>query len=92
MPAFTRWKMDTNSILVWIIVGGIAGWLADKFVSSVSLGLVTAIIVGILGAFIGSWLFGVLGISIGGGIVATIIVAFIGAVVLLLIVGAVRRR
>ena len=92
MPASTRWKMDTNSILVLILVGGIAGWLADKFVASVKLGLVTAIIVGILGAFVGSWLFGVLGISVGSGIVATIIVAFVGAVILLLIVGAVRRR
>jgi uncharacterized membrane protein YeaQ/YmgE (transglycosylase-associated protein family) len=84
--------MDTSNLVWIIIVGGIAGWLADKFVASVKLGLVTAIVVGILGAFIGSWLFGVLGISIGVGIVPAIIVAFIGAVILLLIVGAVRRR
>src|SRR3990172_6211021 len=40
--ALHGWKMDTTNILVWILVGGIAGWLADKFVSSVRLGLVPA--------------------------------------------------
>ncbi len=84
--------MDINSLVLWIIVGAIAGLLADRFVASVSLGLGAAIIVGILGAVVGSWLFGQLGVSIGGGIVGVIIVAFIGAVILLLIVGAVRRR
>ena len=84
--------MDSQSIIVWLIVGGVAGLLADRFVRSVSLGLGTAIVVGILGAFIGGWLFGQLGISIGTGIISTIIVAFIGAVILLLVVGAIRRR
>jgi uncharacterized membrane protein YeaQ/YmgE (transglycosylase-associated protein family) len=84
--------MDLNTLVIWIIVGAIAGLLADRFVRSVSLGLVTAIVVGILGAFIGGWLFGQLGISIGTGIISTIIVAFIGAVILLLVVGAIRRR
>ena len=84
--------MDLNTVIVWIIVGAIAGLLADRFVRSVSLGLVAAIVVGILGAFIGGWLFGQLGISIGTGISSTIIVAFVGAVILLLVVGAIRRR
>lgn len=84
--------MALNTIVIWIIVGAVAGLLADYFVKSVSLGLLTAIIVGILGAIIGGWVFGQLGIRIGGGIVGTIFVAFIGAVILLLIVGAVRRR
>ena len=84
--------MDLTTVVVWIIVGAIAGLLADRLVSSVSLGLGTAIIVGILGAFIGGWLFNVLGLSLGGGILGAIIVSFIGAVILLLIVGAIRRR
>jgi uncharacterized membrane protein YeaQ/YmgE (transglycosylase-associated protein family) len=84
--------MSLDTLVLWIVVGGIAGVLADWLVRSVRLGLVESIVVGILGAFIGGWLFGVLGISIGGGLVGRIIVAVVGAVVLLLVVGAIRRR
>ena len=83
--------MDLTSVLVWIIVGGIAGLLADAVVKGIGVGLVGAILVGILGAVIGGWLFSALGLGAGGGILGSILVAFIGAVVLLLIVRAVRR-
>jgi uncharacterized membrane protein YeaQ/YmgE (transglycosylase-associated protein family) len=79
------------SIIVWIIVGAIAGWLADLVVKGISLGLLGKILVGIIGAVLGGWLFGALGISIGTGLLSDIVVAFIGAVILLLIVRAVRR-
>jgi uncharacterized membrane protein YeaQ/YmgE (transglycosylase-associated protein family) len=84
--------MTLETLVLWIVMGGIAGVLADWLVPSVRLGLVEAIVVGILGAFIGGWLFGVLGISIGSGIVGSIIVAVIGAVALLLLLSAIRRR
>lgn len=84
--------VSLEAVLVWIIVGGIAGLLADRLVKGVSLGIVGAIIVGIVGAFIGGWLFGVLGVSIGGGIIGQIVTAFVGAVLLLLLVSAIRRR
>ncbi len=84
--------MTLDTLVLWIVVGGIAGVLADWLVPSVRLGLVEAIVVGILGAFVGGWLFGVLGISIGSGIVGSILVAVIGAVVLLLVLSAIRRR
>ena len=83
--------MDLTQIIVWIIVGGIAGWLADMAVKGVRLGLIGAIIVGIIGGFLGGWLFGLLNISIGGGILGDILVAFVGAVVLLIILRALRR-
>lgn len=83
--------MTLEAIIIWIIVGGIAGLLAEAVVRGGRLGIVGAIIVGILGAIIGGWLFGVLNISIGGGILSDIIVAFVGAVVLLLLLRAVRR-
>jgi uncharacterized membrane protein YeaQ/YmgE (transglycosylase-associated protein family) len=85
-------KMDLTSIVIWIIIGAVAGWLADAVVGGIGVGLIGAIIVGIIGAFIGGWLFSLLGISIGGGIIGTIITAFIGAVILLLIVRALRGR
>lgn len=83
--------MTLQQIVIWIIVGGIAGWLADMVVKGIGLGLVGSIIVGIIGAFLGGWLFGLLGVSIGGGILGEIFVAFIGAVVLLLILRLFRR-
>jgi len=84
--------MSLDTLVLWIVVGGIAGILADWLVTSISLGLIESIVVGILGAFFGGWLFGVLGISIGSGILSSIIVAVVGAVLLLVLVSAVRRR
>jgi uncharacterized membrane protein YeaQ/YmgE (transglycosylase-associated protein family) len=83
--------MAVETILIWILVGAIAGWLAGLVVRGFGFGLVGNIVVGIIGAFLGGWLFGVLGVSIGAGIINTIFTAFIGAVVLLLIVRVIKR-
>lgn len=83
--------MTLEQIVVWIVIGGLAGVLADAFVRGIALSLIEAIVVGILGAFIGGWLFGVLGISIGTGFVSDVVVALVGAVVLLLVVKLLRR-
>ncbi len=84
--------MTLEQLIVWIIVGGLAGFLADLAVPNVRLGLLEAIVVGILGAFVGGWLFGVLGVFPGGGIVGTLLTAFVGAVVLLVIFVSLRRQ
>ena len=79
--------MDTMGWLAWIIVGGVAGWLASQVVHS-HLGLVLDIIVGIVGAVIGGFLFSAVGASgVTGFNIWSLLVAFIGAVVLL---GALR--
>lgn len=83
--------MAVETILIWILVGAVAGWLAGLVVRGFGFGLVGNIIVGIVGAFLGGWLFGVLGFAIGGGIINTIFTAFIGAVVLLLLVRVIKR-
>jgi uncharacterized membrane protein YeaQ/YmgE (transglycosylase-associated protein family) len=83
--------MTLETIVVWVIVGGVAGLLAEALVKGVRTGLVGAILIGILGAFIGGWLFGILHISIGLGIFSEIITAFAGAVVLLFLLRAARR-
>ena len=83
--------MTAQTILVWIVIGGIAGILAEAFIGGLRTGLIGAIVVGILGAIIGGWLFGVLGIRFGTGTVAVIIKALIGAVVLPLILRGARR-
>lgn len=83
--------MAVETILIWILVGAIAGWLAGLVVRGFGFGLVGNIIVGIIGAFLGGWLFGMAGVAIGAGIINTIFTAFIGAVVLLLIVRVLKR-
>jgi uncharacterized membrane protein YeaQ/YmgE (transglycosylase-associated protein family) len=80
-------------IITLLVVGLIAGLLASFAVGGVGYGLLGDIVIGILGAFLGSWLFGVLGIRVPfAGLGGTIFVAFIGAVVLLLLLGVIRRR
>jgi len=83
--------MSLESVIIWIIIGAIAGLLADRVVKGVALSLGGAILVGIIGAFVGGWLLGQLGVFPGGGLVGTIVTAFIGAVVLLLLVRTIRR-
>ena len=83
--------MTLETILIWALVGAVAGWLAGLVVRGFGFGLVGNIVVGIVGAFLGGWLFGQLGFSIGAGIINTIFTAFIGAVVLLLLVRVIKR-
>lgn len=83
--------MDAQSIIVWLIVGAIAGWLAGMVVRGGGFGLIGDIIVGIIGAVIAGWLLPRIGIIIGGGFIAAVINAFIGAVILLIIVRLLRR-
>lgn len=83
--------MSAELLLIWIIVGAVAGWLAGLVVRGFGFGLVGNIIVGILGAILGGWLFGAIGFSFMPGIINAIITAFIGAVILLLIVRVVKR-
>jgi uncharacterized membrane protein YeaQ/YmgE (transglycosylase-associated protein family) len=77
--------LSSQSLLVIVLVGIIAGWLAGRVMEGGGFGLIGDLIVGLLGAFIGDWLLPHLGIHLGVGIVAAIMNAFIGAVVLLLV-------
>jgi len=83
--------MDAQTLIIWLIVGAVAGWLAGMVVKGGGYGLIGDIIVGIAGAFIAGWLLPRVGIVIGGGIIAAIINAFIGAVILLLLLRLIRR-
>ena len=83
--------MALESLIVWVIVGGIAGTIADWLVSGVSMGCLGTVVVGIIGAFIGAWVLSLLGVSIGSGLVNDIITASIGAIVLLLGLRLLRR-
>lgn len=83
--------MDTHGIIIWLIIGAVAGWLAGMLVKGGGYGLVGDIIVGIIGAFIGGWLASALGIAVGGGMLASIVTATLGAVILLFILRMVKR-
>jgi uncharacterized membrane protein YeaQ/YmgE (transglycosylase-associated protein family) len=83
--------MSVESLIIWLIIGAIAGWLAGMVVKGGGYGLIGDIVVGIVGAVIAGWLLPRLGIYIGTGFIAAIIDAFIGAVILLVILRLVRR-
>lgn len=74
--------MSAQTLLVILLVGLIAGWLAGQIVQGTGFGLVADIAIGIVGALIGSWLLSRLGIHLGSGIVPAIIGATIGAIIL----------
>ncbi len=82
-------SLSNESLLVIVLVGIFAGFLAGKIVDGGGFGLIGDLIVGVVGAFIGDWLLPRLNIHLGVGIVDLIINATIGAVVLLLIIRAV---
>jgi uncharacterized membrane protein YeaQ/YmgE (transglycosylase-associated protein family) len=84
--------MEIEALIIWLVIGAIAGWLAGTLVKGYGFGLVGDIIVGIAGAFIAGWLFPQLGFIIAGGILAEIVNAFIGAVILLLVIGFIKRE
>ncbi|MCP4779910.1 MAG: GlsB/YeaQ/YmgE family stress response membrane protein [Hyphomicrobium sp.] len=82
--------MPMESLIVLLIVGAIAGWAAGQIVKGYGFGLVGNIVVGVVGAFIGNWLFPQLGLW-GADMIGIIISAILGAVILLVVIGLVRR-
>jgi uncharacterized membrane protein YeaQ/YmgE (transglycosylase-associated protein family) len=77
--------LSNQSLLVIVVVGIIAGWLAGKIMQGGGFGLIGDLVVGLIGAFIGDWLLPQLGIHLGAGIIALIVNAAIGAIILLFI-------
>jgi uncharacterized membrane protein YeaQ/YmgE (transglycosylase-associated protein family) len=82
--------ISSESLIVILFVGLVAGWLAGKVVRGAGFGIIGDIIIGIVGAFIASQLFPRLGIHIGSGLISEIIYSAIGAIILLLIVRLIR--
>ena len=78
------------NILIWIISGIVAGWIAGLLVRGRGFGLIGDLIIGLIGGLIGGWLAGLLGVQTSGWI-AQILVAAIGAVILVAAIRLVRR-
>ena len=83
--------MEIQSLIIWLIVGAIAGWLAGTVVRGGGFGLIGDIIVGIIGGLIAGWLLPALGVPIAAGFVGAVIDSFIGAVILLIILRLIKR-
>ena len=84
--------MTLENIIVYLVVGLIAGFLASRVVMGKGRGWFWDIVIGVLGAVVGGWLAGLVHLSIGFGIIGQIIIAFIGAVILLLVWRAISGR
>jgi uncharacterized membrane protein YeaQ/YmgE (transglycosylase-associated protein family) len=92
-PIFLRrdiMDITLTSLVVWALIGLIAGWLAGEITKGRGFGVVGNIVIGIVGAILGGILLGLIGVD-PGGFVGEVIQALIGALVLLAILGAVRR-
>ena len=83
--------ISLEGLLIILLVGLAAGWIAGQVVQGTGFGLVGDIVIGIVGALIASWLFPTLGIRLGGGIIGAIIAAAIGAILLLVVVRLIKR-
>ena len=83
--------MDLQQTIVFLVIGAVAGWLAGQILKGGGFGVIGNIVVGILGALLGGWLFKVLKISIGGEWVGPIVTATVGAVVLLVLIGLMKK-
>lgn len=84
--------MDLEQIIVFLIIGAVAGWLAGLIFKGGGFGILGNMIVGIIGAVLGGWIFDLLDISIGGRWLGPIVTATVGALVLLLAISLVRKK
>jgi uncharacterized membrane protein YeaQ/YmgE (transglycosylase-associated protein family) len=86
------WRKTVNpkALIIWLIVGAVAGWLAGIVVKGGGYGLIGNVIVGIVGGLIAGWFLPRIGVVIAGGVVGAIINSFIGAVILLVILRLIK--
>ena len=83
--------MDTNSLIMVLVIGALAGWLAGNIMKGEGFGVAVNIVVGIIGAVIGGFLFSLIGVS-AGGFIGSLVTATIGAVALLFLIGLINKR
>ncbi|HEV7999693.1 MAG TPA: GlsB/YeaQ/YmgE family stress response membrane protein [Planctomycetaceae bacterium] len=82
--------MDVMSLVWFLIIGIVAGWLAGKIMRGGGFGLVGDLVIGVIGAVLGGFLFGLLGLS-ANGLIGSLVTATVGAVVLLFLIHLVKR-
>lgn len=82
--------MGTNSLIMVLFIGALAGWLAGKIMKGKGFGIPVNIVVGIIGAIIGGFLFGLLGVT-AGGFIGSLVTATIGAIALLFVISLIKK-
>ena len=82
--------MTFMDLIIFLVIGAVAGWLAGLIMKGGGYGLIGDIVVGVIGSVIGGWLFGVLGIA-AGGLIGSIIAAVVGAIILIAILRLIKR-
>ena len=82
--------MAITDLIIFLVIGAVAGWLAGVIMKGGGYGLVGDIIVGVIGSIIGGWLFGLLGIA-AGGLIGSIVAAVVGAIILIAILRLIKR-
>ena len=82
--------MEITDLIIFMVIGAVAGWLAGVIMKGGGYGLVGDIIVGVIGSLIGGWLFGLLGIA-AGGLIGSIVAAVVGAIILIAILRLIKR-
>jgi len=79
------------SFFYFIIIGGIAGWLAGKIMKGGGFGLVMNIVLGIIGSMVGGWVFNFLGLSTDGGTIGSLVTALVGSVLILYVARLIKK-
>jgi len=82
--------MGIESLLLFLLIGLVAGWLAGRIMKGGGFGLIGDLVVGVIGALLGGWLFGLLGIELGG-LLGSLVTALVGAIVLLYLLRLIKR-
>lgn len=85
---------EISNIIVWVILGGLSGWIASKITNKDSqMGIGMNILVGIIGAFIGGWLVGIFGLGPATGLnIWSFLVSILGAVILINLIGLFKQK
>ena len=79
------------SFLYFIIIGGVAGWLAGRIMQGGGFGVLINIVLGIIGGVVGGWVFGLLGLSSGDGLIGSLITSLVGAVLILYVARLIKK-
>lgn len=82
--------MGVDSLLLFLLIGLVAGWLAGKMMRGSGFGLFGDLVIGVIGSYLGGWLFGLLGLS-AGGIIGSLVTALVGAIVLLWLIRLIKK-
>lgn len=82
--------MESTSLLMFLVIGAVAGWLAGLFMKGSGSGIIINMVLGVIGAVIGGWMFGLLGIA-AGGMIGSLVTAVVGACALLFVVGLIKN-